>query len=106
MTKLSPILRHVVPSTLDVWTGLPGSDLVSTGIADLGRGLETIESLIVSIGAARLVQLGIPAEAPIASPEHRLYERLAAEDADSAHSRFNALIRRLVSFERAAECAS
>jgi len=29
---------------------------------------------------------------------------LAEEDADSAHGRFNALVRRLVSFERAAEC--
>ena len=28
------------------------------------------------------------------------------EDPDSAHSRYNALVRRLVSFERAAECAS
>jgi hypothetical protein len=31
---------------------------------------------------------------------------LAAEDADSAHGRYNALIRQLVSFERAAECAA
>jgi hypothetical protein len=29
---------------------------------------------------------------------------LHAEDQDSAHSRYNALIRKLVSFERAAEC--
>jgi hypothetical protein len=31
---------------------------------------------------------------------------LAASDSDSAHGRFNSLVRRLVSFERAAECAS
>ncbi len=36
-------------------------------------------------------------------PEHRLYERLAASDPDSAHSRYNALMRRLVSFERSVE---
>ncbi len=34
------------------------------------------------------------------SPEHRLYELLAVNESDSAHSRYNALIRRLVSFER------
>jgi len=34
-----------------------------------------------------------------------LYERLAREHLDSAHSRYNALVRLLVSFERAAECA-
>jgi len=39
-------------------------------------------------------------------PEHRLDELLARADTDSAHSRYNALIRRLVSFERAAECVA
>ena len=35
-----------------------------------------------------------------------LYLLLAEDDSDSAHGRYNALIRRLVSFERALECAS
>ena len=96
----------MVSNKPDAWNGLPGSDLIGTGIADLGRGLETIESLLVSIGAPRLARLGLPVESPIASPEHRLYARLAAEGPDSAHSRYNALIRRLVSFERAAERTS
>ncbi|MEX2117165.1 MAG: hypothetical protein WEB37_09765 [Bacteroidota bacterium] len=38
------------------------------------------------------------------NPEHLLYDLLHREDPDSAHSRYNALIRTLVSFERAAEC--
>jgi hypothetical protein len=38
---------------------------------------------------------------PISGSEHRLYELLSRTDSDSAHSRYNALIRRLVSFERA-----
>lgn len=42
--------------------------------------------------------------APFSDPEHRLYERLALEDPDSAHSRYNALLRRLTSFESALEC--
>jgi hypothetical protein len=49
--------------------------------------------------------LAVP-DSSVASPEHRLYERLAQDDPDGAHSRYNALVRRLVSFERAAECAS
>jgi hypothetical protein len=44
-------------------------------------------------------------ETGIREVEHVLYERLAEADADSAHARYNALIRLLVSFERAAECA-
>jgi hypothetical protein len=59
--------------------------------------------LLVSIGAPRLRQAGIEVAEPLASPEHRLYARLAAEDPDAAHGRYNALVRRLVSFERAAD---
>lgn len=86
-------------------SGLPGSELVDRGVADLERGVESVESLLVSIGAPRLEQLGYRLSAPFSSPELRLYDLLAREDEDSAHSRYNALVRRLVSFERAAECA-
>lgn len=84
-------------------TSLPGHELVLAGLDDLARGSETEASLLVSIGASRLRQAGIEVGEPFASPEHRLYERLAAGDEDSAHSRYNALVRRLVSFERAAD---
>lgn len=85
---------------------LPGGDLVRAGIADLERGVDSVEALLVAIGAPRLRRSGIAVpEARISDPEHRLYEKLSLSDADSAHSRYNALLRRLVSFERAAECA-
>ena len=83
----------------------PGEDLTTQGIADLRAGRETGQSLLVSIGAYRLRRAGI--EVPngeFPDPERRLYLLLSQEDSDSAHSRYNALIRRLVSFERAAEC--
>jgi hypothetical protein len=64
-----------------------------------------MEALLVSIGATRLSRLGFVVPNPISNAERRLYERLHAENADAAHSRYNALIRRLVSFERAAACA-
>ena len=83
----------------------PGEDIVIKGIEDLKLGRETVDSLLVSIGAYRLRRAGIEIpENEFSSPEHRLYELLSKEDSDSAHSRYNALIRRLVSFERAAEC--
>ncbi len=85
---------------------LPGSDLIETGIADLSRGVESIPALLVSIGAPRLRRLGFALPPTFPSPEHRLYLLLQELDPDSAHSRYNALIRRLVSFERAAECVS
>ena len=85
---------------------LPGEDLVRRGLSDLDRGRETVDALLVSIGAPRLESLGFHMPRPFDLPEHRLYALLAAEDPDSAHSRYNALVRRLVSFERAAACAS
>ena len=77
------------------------------GLADLAEGRHTAPALLVAIGAPRLRALGLPVPEDLPDgPEHRLYALLAREDEDSAHSRYNALIRRLVSFERAAECAS
>ncbi len=81
--------------------GLPGAALVERGLADLETGIESAEALLVSVGATRLDSLGIRVVKPIADPERRLYDLLAGSDPDSAHSRYNALVRRLVSFERA-----
>lgn len=85
---------------------LPGWDLIAEGMRDLAAGRRTAAAYLVAIGAPRLRRLGLPVpEVPWACPEHDLYLLLAGEDAGSAHSRCNALLRRLVSFERCAECA-
>ena len=83
-------------------SGLPGEDLVRKGIFDLERRIVSAQSLLVSIGAPRLQGLGIALSEPFDEPERRLYELLRVEFGDGAHSRYNALVRRLVSFERAA----
>jgi hypothetical protein len=85
---------------------LPGADLILRGAADLGARKETAEALLVSIGATRLRSAGVKVPSPIESPEHKLYLLLARELGDGAHSAYNALIRRLVSYERTAQCAS
>jgi hypothetical protein len=84
---------------------LPGEDLIEAGLRDLHAGRETIAALLVAIGSPRLKRLGLelPDHLPT-NPEHRLYDLLSQTDEDSAHSRYNAFIRRLVSYERAAEC--
>jgi hypothetical protein len=87
------------------WSAIPGGDLVTAGLDDLRAGRETAAALLVAVGAPRLRQLGIDVPA-VEAPEHRLYDLLARDEPDSAHSRYNALIRRLVSFERALECAN
>ena len=86
--------------------GLPGADLVLRGLRDLDAHVESVPALLVSIGATRLRRLGIPVARAEAEPEHRLYRLLRAEGGDAAHGRYNALVRRLVSFERALACAN
>lgn len=84
--------------------GLPSGDLVREGLRDLAAGTESVAALLVAVGAPRLRRAGLLVPAiPFDRAEHRLYEVLARAHVDSAHSRYNALIRRLVSFERACE---
>jgi hypothetical protein len=72
-----------------------------------GAGLHSAPALLVAIGAPRLRELGIDVPSPfVAKPEHALYALLAESAGNAAHSQYNALIRRLVSFERALACAS
>ena len=89
---------------MEISDALPGAELIRAGLQDLSSGIESIPALIVLIGAPRLRRLGFDVPDAPFLPEDRLYEKLAAEDSDSAHTRYNALIRALTSFERAAEC--
>jgi hypothetical protein len=85
---------------------LPGEDLVRQGLDDLAGGRETPAALLVSIGAPRLRRVGLEVPRPVPDADRRLYALLSSSHGDDAHSRYNALLRRLVSFERALECAS
>jgi hypothetical protein len=86
--------------------GLPGADLIESGLNDLRAGRETVAALLVAIGAPRLRTLGLEISDNLPdNPEHRLYDLLARDDSDSAHSRYNAFVRRLVTFEATAEHA-
>lgn len=82
--------------------GLPGAQLVEQGLCDLLDGLETASSLLVSIGAPRLRLLGFDVPQALTDAERRLYRLLEKDGTDSAHGRYDALVRTLVSFERAA----
>lgn len=86
---------------------LPGADLVAAGIAALRRRDFNLEALLVAVGAPRLRRAGLDLPAAAGepkAPELALYAALRGGDGD-AHSRYNAPIRRLVSFERALEAA-
>jgi hypothetical protein len=85
------------------WDALPGADLIRQGLHDADAGRESVASLLVSIGAARLARSGIVVTHPFPKPEPRLYDLLEKEHGDGAHSKYNALLGRLMSFERSLE---
>jgi hypothetical protein len=87
-------------------SNFPGHELVRAGLQDLEAGRETEAALLVAIAAPRLRAVGFEVPAGTeSSPSHRLYELLSGSGA-GAHGRYNALVRRIVSFARSAEHAA
>jgi hypothetical protein len=85
---------------------LPGADLVTEGLADVAAGRETIPGELVKIGSPRLRDCGVDVrvdEADAVEADRRLYRLLGAIHGNAAHSQYNALLRELISFERALE---
>jgi hypothetical protein len=84
---------------------LPGQDLVEKGLADLAQGRVTDFSLLVLIAAPSLKRLGlqIPDRHFPKPYEHELYARLEERLGTAAHSYYNSLIRRIVSYARGLE---
>jgi hypothetical protein len=90
----------------EVPISLPGNELVRAGLVDLVAGRESEASLVVAMAAPRLRALGFEVPAGgVEQTSYRLYELLVS-GGGSAHSRYNALVGRMVSFARAAERAS
>ena len=86
--------------------GLPGADLIMTGLNDLRQGAHTECSLLVSIASPRLRHLGfdVPESKDIPSPhEHQLYSLLEQTHGEAAYSRYNSLLRRIASFSQSLE---
>lgn len=83
--------------------GLPGEDLVRRGLADYQAGRRSTESYLVQIASPRLVDCGLLSpdkSSEVVEHELELY-RLLREEGGDAYSRYNALLRELISFEMA-----
>jgi hypothetical protein len=91
------------PKINDLIAGLPGEALVRQGLADVDAGRQMTEAYLVRIARPRLSRAGlltgVLGELP-AEPELCLYRLLRAQGGD-AYSRYNVLLRELVSFESA-----
>jgi hypothetical protein len=83
--------------------GLPGEALMRNALADFQAGRCTVPACLISIARTRLGRAGlifVTTSAPIPEPERKLYQLLRLEGGD-AYSRYNSLLRELVSFENA-----
>jgi hypothetical protein len=78
--------------------GLPGGDIVDTGLSHLAAGIESAQSLAVSLAAPRLRREGVPVGDTLADPEDRLYALLSNTQGDLAHARYLAWLEQLASF--------
>jgi len=90
-------------STNELIAGLPGENLVRQGLADFQAGLCTIPACLVRIARPRLNRAGLMPQSDPGQPsetELQLYDLLKREGGD-AYSRYNALLRELVSFKNA-----
>lgn len=87
---------------------LPGAELVAQGLADLREGRESDESLLLQSAWERLQEIGVSLPtAPRGDAAECLYARLVdRQGASAAHSQYNALRRRLVSYMNSASGGS
>ncbi len=88
---------------------LPGHEIVDVGLADLRAGRWTTSAYAVLEARPRLERAGLAVpDAAVERPSHRLYELLEDEDEDAAtaHGRHHAILRRTLSYARAAERAA
>jgi hypothetical protein len=91
--------------TDDLIAELPGESLVRQGLADLKTGRRTVPAYLISIARTRLRCAGLLPDAEVSlppepEPELQLY-RLLRQAGGDAYSRYNALLRELISFEQA-----
>lgn len=81
---------------------LPGWEIVREGLVALRAGVRTPAACLVSMARPRLLRAGLldPSIPAIVDAEVELY-RLLGSSGPNTHSRFNALVARLVRFEHA-----
>src|SRR6476659_2498648 len=99
-------MRTDAEVTQEALAGLPGAELVLAGLQEIEEEEPTESALLILIASPRLRRLGfeIPQRPDIVRPyEHQLYGLLEKTYGAAAYSRYNALLRRIVSFCQALE---
>ncbi|MCX6858166.1 MAG: hypothetical protein NTV80_25065 [Verrucomicrobia bacterium] len=95
-----------MPFELPNFDDLPGAHLIREGLSDLALSRRSSAAFLVQIGSPKLNRCGLTVEVTAddaLAADHGLYQLLASDYGNDAHGRYNALLRELVSFERALE---
>jgi hypothetical protein len=83
--------------------GLPGASQIVTGLSDYHAHRHSIPACLVRMARPRLIKAGMMPPAPPTDDgaELDLYQLVSALEENHSYSRYNALVRELVSFEHA-----
>jgi len=84
---------------------LPGAEIVLPGLADVKSGRESVNASAVQAAAPRLRRAGLDVSSASGRvpAAHILYRQLSDELGDAAHSRYSAILSRVIDFCVAAE---
>jgi len=89
-------------SLQDLISDLPGATLIQQGLKDHRENRHTMPSCLVRMARRRLVEAGLMEASPLQDIDAELdLYHLLSHEGNQAHSRYNALIRELISFEHA-----
>jgi len=90
------------PIPTDLIRDLPGSERIQEGLRDYHDNRHTLSSCLVRMARRRLARAGLmeASSRHDINAELDLYHLLSHEG-NQAHSRYNALVRELISFEHA-----
>jgi hypothetical protein len=86
-----------------LFQGLPGADLIVTGLNDYHGRRHSIPACLVRMARPRLIKAGVMPPVPPTDDgaELDLYQLVSSLEGGHSYSRYNALVRELVSFEHA-----
>jgi len=89
-------------SQQELISGLPGASFIQRGLQDYRENRHTIPSCLVRMARRRLAMAGLMESSTQHDIEAELdLYQLLSHEGNQAHSKYNALIRELVSFEHA-----
>jgi len=91
------------PIPSEFFAGLPGADLIVEGLLDYQNGRHTIPACLVRMARPRLIRAGMMTPSPPHDDgaELELYQLLSSSEGARSFSRYNALVREIISFEHA-----